>query len=194
MLHLNYPSTYIAFATNFAWSFGFFSGSAFIQKAIERMRTKTGSNLASTSQSPTSYSDRTLSPYNFLAKDIDDPKTIDIGSFVGGTTTQTVSPGRSSIEPATITSSSETLEPGLVVYVNQMNVATGNAFMTTFFTMLFFLIAFALFVCLVVLTLRSFKKHMQSIWATDALGELRPVLLSSGLRLVRINILTASLD
>jgi hypothetical protein len=185
MLHLNYPSTYIAFSTNFAWSFGLFSKSTFIQDAIESMRAKTGSNLSSDSQAPSSYADRTLSPYNLYAIEGENPQTIDLGSFVGGTTAQAASPAQSTVAPATITSTSETLDPGIPVYVNQMGVATGNAFMSLFITMLFFLAAFVLLVVAVILALRAFKKYRESAWADKYLREIRPILLSNGLRLVR---------
>jgi hypothetical protein len=186
MLHLNYPSTYIAFSTNFAWSFGLFSKSTFIQNAIESMRAKTGSDLSGDSQAPISYSDRTLSPYNlYAAQNDENTTTINIGSFVGGTTAQSAPPAQTSVTPATVTSTSETLSPGIPVYVNQMDVATGNAFMTLFITMLFFLAAFVLLVGATILALRAFKKYRESAWANKYLREIRPILLSNGLRLVR---------
>lgn len=138
MLHLNYPSVYVAFTTNFAWSMGQFSSSR-LQSAIERMRAATGSRLSESSQAPAAYTDRTLSPYNLLAKEID------IGSFVGGTnsTTPPVVPGHSFVNPATITSSSQTLEPGISTAVNYIGIATGSAFMTVFFALLFVLLVYA---------------------------------------------------
>lgn len=150
------------------------------------MRAKTGSNLSGDSQAPSSYADRTLSPYNLYAiEDDENPQTIDLGSFVGGTTAQAASPAQSTVAPATITSTSETLSPGIPVYVNQTGVATGNAFMSLFITMLFFLAAFVLLVGAVILALCAFKKYRQSAWANKYLREIRPILLSNGLRLVR---------
>lgn len=149
------------------------------------MRAKTGTKLSGDAQSPDSYTDRTLSPYNLFAINEDDnPKTIDIGSFVGGSTSQTASSTQSVVDPATVTSISETLEPGIPVYVNQMDVATGNAFMTIFITLLLFLVFFALLVCIVVAILYAFKKYREAEWAKRSLADIRPVLLSNGLRLV----------
>jgi hypothetical protein len=58
MLHLNYPSVYTAFSTNFAWSFGLFTDSSVLQRAIERMRYMTGSRLPTEVQEPDEYTDR----------------------------------------------------------------------------------------------------------------------------------------
>ena len=110
-----------------------------LQSAIDRMRAATGSRLSESSQAPAIYTDRTLSPYNLLAKDID------IGSFVGGTgsTTPPAAPSHSYVNPATITSNSQTLEPGISTFVNYIGIATGSAFMTVFFALLFVLLVYA---------------------------------------------------
>ena len=53
MLHLNYPSVYTTFSTNFAWSFGLFTASSVLQPAIERMRYMT-QHFRRRSRNPTS--------------------------------------------------------------------------------------------------------------------------------------------
>ncbi|PVF97478.1 hypothetical protein CPB86DRAFT_807244 [Serendipita vermifera] len=197
MLRLNYPLAYIAFTTNFAWSFGLFSKSTAIQKGIERMRSMTGSNLSQTSQSPQEYSDRTLSPYNLFATNnatLDNDtsghfKEIDIGDFVGGQSTRPVAPEHSFVDPAVVTSDSETLAPGIPVFVNYMNVATGNAFMTTFFTVLFFLICSAFLALVVFCLLKYLKKKRGTRWADQCLQGYRRTVISNGLRILQICIL-----
>lgn len=206
MLHLNYPLVYIAFSTNFAWSFGIFNPPT-IQHAIERMRSLTGSRLAQTPQRPSSYLDRGLSPYNLsknktsnslvqLAKDqtygrinlgLTTAKVpgVDISGIVGGDPTQPAAPEHSYVSPATIVSKQDTLAPGVPVYVNYKNVATGNAFMTTFFTLLFLLLGVIVASGLLFLVCKVLVKKRQSKSAENVLEKFRPALISNGLRIVR---------
>lgn len=186
MLHLNFPSAYTAFVTNFAWSFGLFSRSDIIQSAIERMRAGTGSNLSEEPQAPTAYSDRTLSPYNLAAGSHD--KSFDIGTFIGGTDTQPYTPDHSFITPAVITTSSQTLDPGIPVYINYVNVATGNAFMSMFFTLLFLFIAFGFLHLAVFGGLKWASNHKKG-GADKKLEKFRSVLASNSIRLVQICLL-----
>lgn len=206
MLHLNYPLVYTAFSTNFAWSFGIFDASA-IQHAIERMRYLTGSRLAQDPQKPSSYSDRGLSPYNLATKNETsggplanqtaslnlnfnaavlsaDIPGVNISGIVGGDPTQPSAPQHSYVSPATIVSNNDTLAPGIPVYVNYKNVATGNAFMTTFFTLLFIALGVVTFFGLLFIVSRVLVKRQQSKRAENILEQLRPALISNGLRIV----------
>lgn len=182
MLHLNFPLTYIAFVTNFAWSFGLFSHSDTIQSAIERMRAGTGSSLSEEAQAPNAYADRTLSPYNLVSK-VSHDKSFDIGTFIGGTEAQPPALSHSFITPAVVTSNGETLNPGIPVYVNYVNIATGNAFMSMFFTLLFLFIAFGLLHLVIFGCLKMAIKHNRRN-ADVKLAEFRSVFTSNAIRLV----------
>ncbi|KAG8850231.1 hypothetical protein FRC20_002094, partial [Serendipita sp. 405] len=158
-LHLNYPLAYTAFATNFAWSLGLFSNAPALQSAITRMRALTGSSISSdTVEQPGAYTDRSLSPYNLkkhysnpltsrqessllslVPRNADGPKSIDLGSIVGGTgnITRPAEPEHNYVSPALITSTSQTLAPGIPTFVNYVGISTGSAWMSTFFGILF---------------------------------------------------------
>jgi hypothetical protein len=192
MLHLNFPSVYVAFVTNFAWSFGLFSDSKAIQSAIERMRKGTGSSLSEESQAPIAYTDRSLSPYNLAARAVSPDQSFDIGSFIGGTASQPPKPSYSFLTPVTITGNGQTLEPGIPVYVNYVNVATGNAFMTLFFTLLFLFLTFAALHFAILGILKYAAKHRRPS-AEEKLVEFRPIFASNAFRLVQICFLPAIL-
>jgi hypothetical protein len=186
MLHLNFPSAYIAFVTNFAWSFGLFGESEAIQSAIEGMRRGTGSSLSEESQAPAAYADRNLSPYNLAVRAVSSGsqnRSIDIGSFVGGTASQPPNSTHGFLTPVTITGSSQTLEPGIPVYVNYVNVATGNAFMTLFFTLLFLFLTFGALHLAILGCLRWAAKYRKR-GAEAKLAEFRTIFASNAIRLV----------
>lgn len=186
MLHLNFPSAYIAFVTNFAWSFGLFGESDAIQSAIERMRRGTGSSLSEGSQAPAAYADRTLSPYNLAVRAVSSGsqnRSIDIGSFVGGTASQPPNATHGFLTPVTITGSGQTLEPGIPVYVNYVNVATGNAFMTFFFTLLFLVLTFGALHLVILGCLRWAARYGRR-GAEAKLAEFRTIFTSNAIRLV----------
>ncbi|KAI6043547.1 hypothetical protein EDC04DRAFT_2650222 [Pisolithus marmoratus] len=157
LLDLNYSSVYIAFATNFGWALGLLSNFP-IQTAINNMRHLTGGTMADASGgSAVAFVNRKLSPYNAAA-----------AMFVSGTSQlleinqETVlSWSNSALEnyasPAMLdvkqldtagtvqlvtSSSSNVLQAGIPIYVNYVGVATANAFMTVFLTVL---MVFAMF-------------------------------------------------
>lgn len=155
LLSLNYPSVYRAFALNFSWALGLFPASetSAIQNSINSFRHRTGGRLADASQgAAVQFVDRKLSPYNNVA-------VVEAASAARGALSALVSrdeianissslgsgfPGKSFLARQTIqgevqtvtTNSSNVLAGGLPIYVNSVNVATSNAFMTVFLTAL----------------------------------------------------------
>jgi hypothetical protein len=155
-LDLDYPSVYLSFALNFAWSLGlvFTSPSSSVQNTINRMRHLTGGNMADVSGvSPIGLVNRKLSPYNF-------PSFTSLShtpSSLLGRPSANVSILSTAIAPAfsppsdltsgmmqltsgevvTVTSgSANVLQAGVPIYVNSVFVATANAFMTVFICVL----------------------------------------------------------
>ena len=187
MLRLNFPSVYLAFVTNFAWSFGLFGTSDAIQSAIEKMRENTGSNLSEWSQSPVAYANRAFSPYNLAAVGaMTENGSIDIGSFIGGTLTQPPGPTHNFLTPTVITDG-QTLEPGIPVYVNYVNVATGNAFLTLFFTLVFMFLAFGALHLAILGAVRWASKYSKG-GAEEKLMQFRTISASNAIRLVTISL------
>ncbi|KAG8905470.1 hypothetical protein FRB99_008911 [Tulasnella sp. 403] len=137
LLDLNYPLAYRSFAVNFAWSFGLF-GSAMdsrIQRSMNNLREKTGSKDAHRGvQPPIAFSNRELSPYN--------------GHGEGGlafvvNATEPIVTSEAFISPATVLPSSpDVLPAGIPTYTNTIGIATGNAFLSMFYTALILLAAF----------------------------------------------------
>jgi len=130
LLNLNYPSVYRAYALNFAWAMGFLPSTP-IQDSINHMRHLTGGTLADSSTgSAVSLVNRELSPYNAAAnsivraaKALAKPMLFSFGPDQG--TVQTVTAGSSNV-----------LQAGVPIYVNTLHIATANAFMTVFLTVL----------------------------------------------------------
>lgn len=137
LLNLNYPSVYRAYALNFAWAMGFLPSTP-IQDSINHMRHLTGGTLADSSTgSAVSLVNRKYSPYNAatnlivqvagsalrLVTTLAKPMLFSFGSDQG--TVQTVTADSSNI-----------LQAGVPIYVNTLHIATANAFMTVFLTVL----------------------------------------------------------
>jgi hypothetical protein len=137
LLNLNYPSVYRAYTLNFAWAMGFLPSTP-IQDSINRMRHLTGGTLADSSTgSAVSLVNRKYSPYNTatnlivqaagpalrLVKAMAEPILFSFGPDQG--TVQTVTADSSNI-----------LQAGVPIYVNTLHIATANAFMTVFLTVL----------------------------------------------------------
>lgn len=120
LLSLNYPSTYRAFTLNFSWAIGLFptSSSSAVQSSINRMRHLTGGKLADAAAgSAVGFVNRKLSPYNvpssnFLAFSANASSQRDV---------QTVT-----------AASSNVLQAGIPIYVNSIQIAAANAFMSVF--------------------------------------------------------------
>lgn len=147
LLDLNYPSVYIAFATNFSWALGLFPASATspIQLSINNMRHLTGGNMAdATSGSAIALVNRKLSPYNAVAVSLAQTTSLVPETLValGDLTTpghllpalpsgtqELVSAGTVQLVTAT---SSNVLQAGVPIYVEYVGIATANAFMTIF--------------------------------------------------------------
>jgi len=182
MLHLNYPSVYTAFSTNFAWSVGLFTDSSVLQRAIERMRYMTGSSLPTEVQEPDEYTDRKLSPYNILALQSHPMfkkaphKTFDDLPFER----------RLFVEPATIINSKDTLSPGIPTFVNWLGVPTGNAFMSVFFAVLFFGLSAFAFAVVGYVVVRFLSERRKGIWYDRLPDVYRRLGLAFGIRLVRV--------
>jgi Transient receptor potential (TRP) ion channel/ML-like domain len=152
-LNLNYPSVYRAFALNFAWAMGLFASPS-MQQSINNVRHLTGGNMADASGgSAIAFVNRKFSPYNvpiaspptllaknlqklsqrfsaslpdFVTADYSSSPPADIVDLAGG-------------DVATVTqASTNILQAGVPVYVNSMGIATPNAFMTVFFSVLIF--------------------------------------------------------
>ncbi|KAF9051023.1 TRP-domain-containing protein [Hymenopellis radicata] len=125
-LNLNYPVVYRAYALNFAWALGLVHSTS-MQSSIDSMRHRTGGNMAnSTSSSAVEFVNRKYSPYNAVvtrglpsAPGIADYKIFSTVATVTGT-------------------SSNVLDAGVPTYVNSVNIASANAFMTVFLCLLIF--------------------------------------------------------
>ena len=190
MLHLNYPSVYTAFSTNFAWSLGLFTASSALQPAIERMRYRTGSTLPTEVQEPNEYTDRKLSPYNILASQSHPVykkaprKIIDDVAFER----------RLFVEPATILNNKDTISPGIPTYVNSLGVPTGNAFMSVFFAVLFLVLS--ALACAVAgrFIVRFLSGRRKGIWYERLPDTYRRLVLAFGIRLVSMPTLYSSIS
>jgi Transient receptor potential (TRP) ion channel/ML-like domain len=182
MLHLNYPTVYTAFTTNFAWSVGLFTDSSVLQRAIERMRYKTGSTLPTEVQQPDEYTDRKLSPYNILA--LQSRPAFKEAPHMGF---ENLLGRREFVEPATIVTSKDTLSPGIPTYVNWLGIPTGNAFMSVFFTVLF--LSLSALACAVaghfVVRFLS-RRFLKGVWYDRLPGVYRRLVLAFAIRLVSV--------
>ncbi|KAI6018713.1 hypothetical protein BKA83DRAFT_4314626 [Pisolithus microcarpus] len=167
LLDLNYSSVYIAFATNFAWALGLLSASATspIQLAINNMRHLTGGTMADASGgSAVAFVNRKLSPYNAAAAlfvsgtsqllEINQD-TVLLGSnstlanYVSAASVQDVKQLDSAGTVQLVTSSSSNvLQAGIPIYVNDVGIATANAFMTIFLVGLMVLAIFLVVVAI----------------------------------------------
>ncbi|KAG8811938.1 hypothetical protein FRC17_002271 [Serendipita sp. 399] len=170
------------------------------------MRTLTGSSILSdAAEQPGAYTDRALSPYNLrkhsgrgpspsalIARHPEGPKSIDLGSIVGGssTTTPPAAPQHNYVSPALITSSSQTLAPGIPTFVNYVGIPTGNAWMSVFFGMLFLWIGYAgilVFAWLAALALMHSKRTTQI--GENLRHELPRIATEGAIRLLQISFL-----
>jgi len=167
-LNLNYPSVYRAYALNFAWAMGLISASleSSLQNSINHMRHLTGGNLADAiGGSAVGLVNRRLSPYNSPTSNVVVgfnslttalavsnlpaelsarlPKFSESFSYVDIERRDTIVNGL----VQTVTSeSSNVLQGGLPIYVNTLQIATANAFMTVFICALcIFAVAIAVF-------------------------------------------------
>lgn len=153
LLDLNYPLVYRSFTLNFAWALGLFSASANsrIQNSIDNMRHKTGGRMPDANGgSAVDLVNRRLSPYNIVlatkvsAADFDLVNPYDPSSQY--TSLSFLSKAEShDADPAvhTVTqNSANVLDAGIPLYVNSIGIATANAFMSAFITMLILLAIF----------------------------------------------------
>ena len=180
MLHLNYPTVYTAFSTNFSWSVGLFPGSSVLQSAIERMRYKTGSTLPTDVQQPDQYTNRRLSPYNILA--LQSHPVFKEAPHRGFT--DLPFKRRQFVEPATIINNKDTLSPGIPTYVNWLSIPTGNAFMSVFFAAFF--LSLSALACAVVghFIMRLLSRRKEGRWYDQLPKVYRRLVLAFGIRLV----------
>jgi hypothetical protein len=152
LLTLNYPSVYRNFALNFAWSLGLFPSSS-IQHSINNMRALTGGDNKNGTSNAVGLVNRRLSPYNsvdalraYVAPQalIARIKALPRLAFSSdGASESTASPAINVMQLASAgevqtysPSSDEVLDAGLPIYTNSLDIATANAFMTVFFTVL----------------------------------------------------------
>ncbi|THU87706.1 TRP-domain-containing protein [Dendrothele bispora CBS 962.96] len=181
--NLNYPSVYRSFALNFAWALTLFSSpTSQVQQAINNMRALTGGSLAnSTSSSAVGFVNRKLSPFNSnTVVSSGGSSSLSSESFSGFSAlsnlaklpSQPLSDFRqftaSTGEVQTVTeASSNVLQAGLPIYVNSINIATANAFMTVFICTLILLAIFGFLVGLGYVGLylmnrqQSFNRNLQ---------------------------------
>ncbi|KZT72050.1 TRP-domain-containing protein [Daedalea quercina L-15889] len=174
LLGLNFPSVYTAFTLNFSWILGLFpqNASSGMQNSITHMRRLTGGDSSDASSGDsTAYVNRQLSPYNMLVQPsslletVKSLPTLDLRNATarslvkaGGTALNTTSRVLKSaqVDVAVVTNddSSDVLQAGVPIYVNTIEIATANAFMTVFLTALIYAavvlgfvgVAFALYV------------------------------------------------
>lgn len=159
LLDLNYPSVYRAFTLNFAWAMGLFSaksGNA-IQTFINHMRHLTGGTMADAGGGgAVGLVNRNLSPYNSPGglSAVVDPQTMAVNaarlpqiyitalsnmSTTGHSFNRLISDmlNLAASEVQTVTqTSSNVLQAGVPIFVSSLGIATANAFMTIFFSVL----------------------------------------------------------
>jgi Transient receptor potential (TRP) ion channel/ML-like domain len=142
LLNLNYPSVYRSFALNFAWSMGLLftsSQPSSVQAAINHMRHLTGGDMPDADGSAVGLVNRKLSPYNdaYVV-----PKSLLAAPSLGMTLASGNGTNLGDVmtrEVVTVTSSSaNVLQAGIPIYVNSLNIAAANAFMTVFISALIF--------------------------------------------------------
>lgn len=172
LLHLNYPLVYSQFTENFSWALGLFHSSA-VQSTINKMRAKTGGSLDGESYNSVQYIDRKLSPYNegFINLNAVTESTATFKAFlaesVPNQSTGLVS--RASIASTVDQNSTTSLDTGIPVYTNSLEIAEANALSTAFFFFLAFIAAavvFHILLYLVVFILDRTGKGRRFIWAT----------------------------
>lgn len=152
LLDLNYPLVYIAFATNFSWALGLFPASATspIQLSINNMRHLTGGNMAdATSGSAVALVNRKLSPYNTAVTSLSSTTSLATETLVAlrdfgkrglpafANSVQELS-NAATVQLVTATSSN-VLQAGVPIYVENIGISTANAFMTIFLVALMLL-------------------------------------------------------
>ncbi|KZT11047.1 TRP-domain-containing protein [Laetiporus sulphureus 93-53] len=156
LLGLNYPTIYTSFALNFSWVLGLFaqSSTSSMQNSINRMRSLTGGDDSDASSGgSTAYVNRRLSPYNtdivfqasksLVAKARSLP-TIDLFNSTARSllTRATLNSAKRSVQDdiAVVTSEdgADVLQAGIPIYVNDIGIATADAFMTIFLTALIY--------------------------------------------------------
>ncbi len=127
-LNLNYPVVYRAYALNFAWALGLVHSTS-MQSSIDSMRHRTGGNMAnSTSNSAVEFVNRKYSPYNaVVTRGLPSAYTPNFANYKIFSTVATVTG-----------TSSNVLDAGVPTYVNSVNIASANAFMTVFLCLLIF--------------------------------------------------------
>ncbi|KZV68553.1 TRP-domain-containing protein [Peniophora sp. CONT] len=153
LLNLNYPVVYRAFALNFSWAFGLFGmkPTSGFEKSIDRMRNLTGGTVSQDAVGgATALVNRVLSPYNLVPTESSssdsnptmlrrdtDPLT---DLFVRGANAlarhvreSLTKRDDSDVSVAAVTpGSSNTLQAGIPIFAESINIATGNAFTTAF--------------------------------------------------------------
>lgn len=152
-LDLNYPTIYRAFTLNFSWAMGLFDSQTLssIQRSINNMRHLTGGTMADSSGgSVVGLVNRRLSPYNENAlapasaiqslanmrqtyvaalSNLDD---VNYTSAVLRHSSNLIAGGVATVTQA----SSNVLQAGVPIYTNTLGIATANAFMSVFFSVL----------------------------------------------------------
>ncbi|KAF5370607.1 hypothetical protein D9758_002062 [Tetrapyrgos nigripes] len=199
--NLNYPSVYRSFALNFAWALTLFSSpTSEVQQAINNMRALTGGNLPnSTSSSAVGFVNRKLSPFNSDAAVSLNGQSLSSDIFLSGVNnlmtarTQPLQGVRqlsaAAGEVQTVTeASANVLQAGLPIYVNSINIAAANAFMTVFICTLIllaivgFLVAFG-YSCLWIINRRQMLREDLRPWLTYSFS---PYVKAWSLRLAMI--------
>ncbi|KAI0029652.1 hypothetical protein K488DRAFT_55893 [Vararia minispora EC-137] len=139
LLNLNYPVIYRSFALNFSWALGLFDQSltSSIQTSIDHMRNITGGHVSSpTTGGATALVNRKTSPYNLFSTSRGAVNALAPQFLSRNSTIQHLAARDVKVVTPT---SNNILGEGLPVYAETMNIATGNAFMTAFFSALILL-------------------------------------------------------
>ncbi|KAI0312573.1 hypothetical protein OF83DRAFT_1066962 [Amylostereum chailletii] len=137
-LNLNYPVVYRSYVLNFAWAIGLFAqpATSSIQLSIDRMRNITGGHLENLGVGgATALVNRKQSPYNEPADGSGVPAARRALSTLLSTTDGHGPLAARDVQTVT-TSSDNVLQAGVPVFSNSIGIATGNVFMTAFFTAL----------------------------------------------------------
>ncbi|KAF7969720.1 hypothetical protein HWV62_26126 [Athelia sp. TMB] len=152
-LNLNYPSLYRAFTLNFSWAMGLFGSERVtgLQDSINNMRHLTGGDMAdATGGSVVGLVNRKLSPYNDALLLPSSPQSLaairqsyvaPLSNFANmdfNSTAHGASVAARDVATVT-TASSNVLQAGIPIWSNSLGIATANAFMTVFLSVLMLL-------------------------------------------------------
>ena len=202
LLSINYPFLYRSFTFNFSWAIGLFPPSfpSSMQNSIDNMRAMTGGQMPnSTSDSAVGLVNRKLSPYNtplsfnsvsnLLAPAAPPRFTSGLSRFtqlVAEVQTELFNVFIPTAGPVEIINEDNTLQDGIPIYTNSVNIGAANAFMTVFLTSLIVIAIVAGLLALGYLVFRLAARHAKAQRIRDWMSAYPPFARGWALRTVLV--------